>query len=499
MNLTARITGILSAVILFLLAINLIYQTRSDIESIHNMENRHRNCFTRMITLMSIPYVKNHDKDMVHRLIEKVIKLRMDVRYVEIKSINGFYYEYEINMLKSNEEVTMSIDKIDVNIVFNDKNIEPLIRDKILEQAVNSIIIYIILLLFVHITVKKTVYVKLHKLIQIADKAVKDTGVSAVRENDELSYLVNTVSGMVGKILLLNNELSIAIQECQLSEKLAKANNKLTTEISERKNAETQLKIAYEDIIRSKEQLSRSEKLASLGQLVAGISHEINTPVGIAVTLTSNIQIEINKISRAVEHNKLTRDCLISFVGDTSESLELMSKVLTDTSNLIKTFKVVAADRFTQERRVFNVNNYVENVILSLKPKLKKYKHTINVYCDPSLKIDSLPGAFGQILTNFIVNSLNHGFKKDEKGEIDIAICIKNSVLNLIYKDNGKGVTDSSIGKIFDPFYTSNRALGGTGLGLNIVYNLVIDVLSGSISCENDSGLKFTITVPLDV
>ena len=168
-------------------------------------------------------------------------------------------------------------------------------------------------------------------------------------------------------------------------------------------------------------------------------------------------------------------------------------------SDLIRSFKMVAADQVSEARRPFNVRAYIDELLLSLRPKLKKTAHRIEVCCDEALTIESYPGAFAQILTNFILNSLVHAFAPDQAGLIRIEVEVTGAGLELRYSDNGRGMPAEVRDRIFEPFFTTARSQGSTGLGLHIVFNIVTATLGGSIRCESGpgQGTTFLVTMPL--
>jgi len=168
--------------------------------------------------------------------------------------------------------------------------------------------------------------------------------------------------------------------------------------------------------------------------------------------------------------------------------------------DLIKSFKQVAVDQSNDEKRKILVKEYLDEILLSLRPRLKRTKHKIIINCDEMLEIFTYPGFLSQIITNFIMNSLIHAFNDDEAGEIVIDFLLENDILKFIYIDNGKGIPVEHLGKIYEPFFTTKRNEGGTGLGLNIIYNIVTQKLGGTIECESEVGkyTKFTVKIPLN-
>jgi signal transduction histidine kinase len=249
----------------------------------------------------------------------------------------------------------------------------------------------------------------------------------------------------------------------------------------------------------TQKQLIESEKMASLGELVAGVAHEINTPVGIGVTAASFLSDEANKINEKYKSDLMTREDFDEFLGCSLQTAEMILSNLKRATELVKSFKLVAVDQTAEDQRVFTVSAYVEDVLVTLNPRLKQTSHIIKVTGDTALDINSYPGAFSQIITNLIMNSVIHAYKKDETGHIAIDIQRDSDQLVLTYSDDGQGVSEETLAKIFDPFFTTKRGLGGSGLGMHIVYNLVTQKLRGLIKCESTlgEGIKFIVTIPL--
>jgi len=169
-------------------------------------------------------------------------------------------------------------------------------------------------------------------------------------------------------------------------------------------------------------------------------------------------------------------------------------------SDLLNSFKHVAVDQIVEEKRNFNVKTNIKETLNSLGPKYKRTGHTVTVECPDDLKINSYPGAFSQIITNLVMNSLTHGFDGIDTGSIALKFEKKENMLVFKYKDTGKGMDEATINKLFDPFFTTTRSKGGTGLGMHIVYNLVSQTLKGRVECTSapGKGTEFDIKVPLD-
>lgn len=248
----------------------------------------------------------------------------------------------------------------------------------------------------------------------------------------------------------------------------------------------------------TQDQLIESEKSAGLGSLVAGVAHEINTPIGVSVTASSHLSQEIATLNSLVESNKLTKTELNNFLDDASEASDIIENNLQRAANLVKSFKRVAVDQTSNENREINLRNYIDEVILNLRPKLKKTKHMINNNIDQNFTLYTSPGALSQIFTNLILNSLIHGFEHINAGIIDINCERKQNGFYLSYSDSGKGMDENQCKQVFEPFFTTKRNEGGSGLGMHIVYNLVTQALNGTIKCKSDvnNGCHFNMTLP---
>lgn len=263
--------------------------------------------------------------------------------------------------------------------------------------------------------------------------------------------------------------------------------------------AKQQAEDALEKLKDMQEYLVQTEKLAALGQLVAGIAHEVNTPLGIAVTTASHINGEINALIEDYNSEELTEEAFNNALNKVQESVKLLLKNANRASQLIRGFKTVAVDQTNAERRSFRLKLYLDDILDSLKPKFKKTKITIDVDCEYTIELNSYPGFLAQIFTNLLINSLDHGYEAGKSGKILIQVKQKGSShLTILYKDNGKGISEDVYQQIFEPFYTTRRGEGGSGLGMHIVHNLVVGPLGGQIEIlDSSNGATFLITLPL--
>lgn len=256
---------------------------------------------------------------------------------------------------------------------------------------------------------------------------------------------------------------------------------------------------SMENLQLAKDQLVESERMASLGGLVAGIAHDVNTPLGVSVTAASFLQERLNNLKLDFEDKSLTTRNMATFIDEAEQTATLLLMNLDRASELIASFKQVAVDQTSEAERDFNLNDYIGEVIQSLKPSFKHSNHTITVNCPPDLIIKCAPGAIAQIITNMVVNSLVHGFENKNTGIIKLNITLDEDEVVMTYSDNGKGLSASDLSKLFDAFFTTRRGEGGSGLGTHIIYNLVTQSLSGSIEADSElgKGLTYLIRFPL--
>lgn len=270
----------------------------------------------------------------------------------------------------------------------------------------------------------------------------------------------------------------------------------LTIEM-ERKQAE-KLQEAYESLQSTQKQLVESEKMASLGGLVAGVAHEINTPLGIAITAVSLQKDLIEEISDKLEKDKLKKSFMESKLKRMDESSSIALSNLDRAEKLVQSFKQVAVDQSIEEPRTLILKTYLDELVFSLTPQFRSYKIQLELECPEDLMLHTDPGAISQVFTNLIMNALVHAFHEGDEGTIRIKITQIESQIQILFKDDGKGIPKEHLEKIFEPFFTTRRNKGGTGLGLNIIYNLITQKLKGTIICESQmgEGTTFQITLP---
>lgn len=289
-------------------------------------------------------------------------------------------------------------------------------------------------------------------------------------------------------------------------QKTKQALNQLNLDLEERvikrteqlKSANQNLKELLDELQTTQGQLIEAEKLASLGALVAGVAHEVNTPIGITITTISMLSQDLEKLEKLFTQNLIKRSDLSNYFTSTKEEIHLAEVNLQRAVELIKSFKQVSTDQISEKRRSFNLKDYLEEIVMSLKPALHQTKLTTTINCPDNLIIDSYPGTLFQIFTIFIMNSMTHAYEPNEEGVLAINVKLLDGDIELAYSDTGKGISPENLKKIFDPFFTTARATKSTGLGLNIALNSVTKLLGGTLKCTSTlgEGSTFTITMP---
>ena len=278
---------------------------------------------------------------------------------------------------------------------------------------------------------------------------------------------------------------------------------RLESQVAERTRELDSARVAAETALAEKtaaqKQLVEAEKMISLGQLVAGVAHEVNTPIGVAYTAGSHLAESTQRFTQLLAQNELKRGDLDAFADTAQVASGIISRNLERAAQLIRSFKQVSVDRTSDGRRVFALDRFLRELTDSLVLTWKGRPITLDVQCAPDLAMDSFPGALGQVLTNLIQNALLHAFAPGQTGRMVIEVRIVSAALFAIdFSDDGNGVGAAELARIFEPFYTTKRNQGGTGLGLHVVYNLVTQKLGGSISVSSapEHGLRLSMLLP---
>ncbi len=282
----------------------------------------------------------------------------------------------------------------------------------------------------------------------------------------------------------------------EAEEALRELNESLEGQVDQRtgelRAANASLRETLSQLRTTQTQLIESEKMAALGNLVAGVAHEVNTPLGVALTAASHLQRQCEKLAAEQVPSEQA-------VKQVSKSASFIENNLRRAADLVRSFKQVAVDQSSQERRKFELRSYIEEILVSLHPNLRRHAQRIEVECPSDTVVDSYPGALYQILANLLVNSINHGFAGGAQGTISLVVTVQDGQVELVYTDDGRGMDEGLVARVFEPFFTTRRGQGGSGLGMHITYNLATKILGGSIDCwsKEGQGVRFTLRFPV--
>lgn len=360
-------------------------------------------------------------------------------------------------------------------------------KDSILTASLALILLFLCLYLILKHFVgpARSLFLTIEKIKDGDSEARLD--LAKIKGKGEMSQLALSLNNMLETIDYSQAELKKKVSELDSSEK----------ELKEKHN---QLSNQFDDLQSTQTQLIESEKQAALGKLVAGVAHEVNTPIGIALSYTSFLRDQVSKVWADYEKGQFKRSAFEKLCKTALESLASSEESLTRAANLIRSFKQTAADQSVESLRRFEINDYIEQSLLSLKVILKNTQHKIDFSSTGEIMVNSYPGAITQILTNLINNSLIHGYDEEQAGNMTLSTYYneEKQLIVMTYTDDGKGMSDEVLNKMYDPFFTTNMGGGGTGLGMHIIFNLIQHNLKGTIDCKSSlgQGTEFTISIP---
>ena len=308
----------------------------------------------------------------------------------------------------------------------------------------------------------------------------------------------------------INQALEIEIQQREAREReLDQRNQELQAQIEARTRAEqgeqnalqekTELERTLQELRAAQARLVESEKLASLGKAMAGIAHEVNTPVGIAVTATSALSGEVEQIGKALSAQTLTEADLKAFLETARESAQLSESSLHRAAGLLQSVKQVATDQSNNEHRLVNVDEYLRLILDSIKPKYFSSRRKVRLNCPEDLTVDCIPGALSQTVSNLVINALIHAYDPEDEGDVDLRVRQDGDDLVLECQDYGRGIATELQAKIFEPFFTTRAGDGGSGIGLDLVHTSVTEKLGGKIELKSSpgQGTLFTVRFPV--
>ncbi|HXA47066.1 MAG TPA: ATP-binding protein, partial [Burkholderiaceae bacterium] len=339
----------------------------------------------------------------------------------------------------------------------------------------------------------------------LLDNSIQQREAWMIRGDD--SRVLVQISGHVFEL----EDEKFAIVACEdvtdkrrIENEILELNANLEQRVVERTNELQQTNIELASTVATlnmaREELVRSEKLAALGSLVAGIAHELNTPIGNSLMVASTL-VDQTKVLTAsyIDGNGLKRSVLEGYFQDASKAGDILVRNLYRAANLVTSFKQVAVDQTSSQRRLFSLSEVISEILITLSPTLKKTAFVIEQHIPDNITMDSYPGPLGQVVTNLVNNALLHGFEGRTNGTVTLSAVINHEGgVELTVKDDGKGIPSANLGRVFDPFFTTKLGAGGSGLGLNITHNIVSGILGGRIrvNSEMGNGTTFVLTLP---
>ena len=382
------------------------------------------------------------------------------------------------------------VGKVIVN--FSREQIEAALRSEIRRKVIEVLLLDVILVAALGLSLR----IVFGPLRQLRDGLVD----LATRGSDEVEELPENRRDELGDVIRgfngVQRKLKSIIERTRHAEDAAR-------------RSQQEMAQAMDDLRRAQESLLQSERLASLGSLVAGVAHEINTPVGIALTSASVLKEATDAISAAVAGGGVKKTDIVRYLETAGESSRLIMNNAYRAAHLIHSFKQIAVDQVSEARRAFELRDYIGEVVASLQPTLKKTRSEVIIDCPSGIEFDSYPGALAQVLTNLVLNCVEHAFDAETAGTIHIGVrCEAESMgdakagakaeyLIMQVRDNGRGIAPELLDRVFDPFVTTRRGQGGTGLGLNIVFNLITRQFGGTITVTSTPGQGATFLLRL--
>lgn len=525
-SLLLMITGITAAIIIaviIFISINYIDETKKQIEK----NTRH---WTEIIAKYSIKALENDTHEQLKNDLAVLSKIPY-INYVHIyrKQADSdspvFFSSYNRNNNypaiadKINELEQLFTPRYSQNFIefiapinVNNQIVGYIYIQSSLEQIDNltrKILIISVITITLAILVLLLVVSRLERLITAPIYSITETILQVSKQKDysircdkmqykDADILARNINIMLGRI-----EKHL-IKQDNAEQQILKLNHELEDKVNKRtealKDSNQELLSTLEKLHQFQGQLVESEKMASLGDMVAGVAHEVNTPIGLGVTASTLLSDRLNEIKVDFENKTLKSSQLKRFLNEGQENVGIIYRNLNRAADLISSFKKVAVDQSNENTRLFNVKELLQEVLLTLAPQLKKTPYVIDIDCPDELTVTTKPGPINQILINLILNSVIHGFENRSQGQINITIMQLSGQLNINYRDNGKGIEQSIRAKVFDPFITTKRGEGGSGLGLHLVYNLVTQALGGTINLESepDEGVIFDINFPIN-
>ena len=382
-------------------------------------------------------------------------------------------------------ELSQQIQEFDINELESSKlnlNIEDNNELKLLQTSYNKLVDRMI---------------DFQNRLLLSQQELKDANHRLDEQNMSLEQEVAKKTASLSKIMLdleqQKNELVINQRE------LRQENENRQFIEDELRKRNTELASSMDTLQLAKDQLVESQRMASLGGVIAGIAHNVNTPLGVSVSATSFLQEQIQTLHQVYEDKQLSDNTMNAFLSETQQTMSLLSHNINRASDLISSFKQFSVDQTSETQQEINLLDFLNEVIKSLAPNVKNTQHTIDINCADDIIIQCAPDILAQIFTHMVMNSLIHGFENIPKGTIKISIIRDQDRLVIDYQDNGKGVPEATLEQHFDVFFSTDKGKVDHSLGTHILYNLVAQTLGGDIEIfsQSNKGLRYKITIPV--
>ena len=380
------------------------------------------------------------------------------------------------------ELLTMDLPKVEgnhlgsVQVGWSDSSIRQALTTTVWLALAQLLGVGLILLAVVWVGVDQFIFKRVRRLQQALDDAIRrdgpsDTVALPVTADDEFGAITRSINAMT---------------------------TRLGDELEAGKEAEEEARAALSNMQSAQEGLVQAEKMASLGRLVAGVAHELNTPIGNIVMVASTQQEVARQLDEAVASGALTRTALTAFAGRIDEGAELMLNSSRRAAELIQNFKQVAVDQTTDQLRDFDLARQIAEMLSVIAHILAKTPIKLVQHLEPGIAMHSYPGPLGQVITNLVMNAAKHGFNNTQPGTITVTCARDGERACITVMDDGVGIPPENVGKIFDPFFTTKLGQGGTGLGLHISHNMVYGPLGGRITVHSTPAVatRFTLYLP---
>jgi signal transduction histidine kinase len=363
-----------------------------------------------------------------------------------------------------------------VHVGWSDSSIRQALTTTVWLALAQLLGVGLILLAVVWVGVDQFIFKRVRRLQQALDDAIRRDGSSdmvalPVTADDEFGAITRSINAMT---------------------------TRLGDELEAGKEAEEEARAALSNMQSAQEGLVQAEKMASLGRLVAGVAHELNTPIGNIMMVASTQQEVARQLEEAVASGVLTRSALTAFAGRIDEGAELMLSSSRRAAELIQNFKQVAVDQTTDQLRDFDLARQIAEMLSVIAHILAKTSIKLVQNLEPGIAMHSYPGPLGQVITNLVMNAAKHGFNHTQSGTITVTCARDGERACITVMDDGAGIPPENVGKIFDPFFTTKLGQGGTGLGLHISHNMVYGPLGGRITVHSTPGVatRFTLHLP---